>query len=141
MVGAREYANLFEKGQYGRLYIVPGSHARGRTFRIQVLPEGEKARPNGGENLCLNPDAVTVYGVVGGRPGWTESYGWMHNGPWVQDFEAMVAERRSTLESESAQNSKRIAEIKEERLAREKELLSSYRGSGQNTTEIPATVA
>ena len=141
MLGAREYSNLFETGQYGRLYIISGSHARGRTFRIQVLPEGEEAEPNGSGNPCLNRDAVMVYGVVAGNPGWTESYGWLHRGPWVQDFETMVKERRANLELQSAEINKNIAKAKEERLAREKELLSSYRGGGQNTKESPATIS
>lgn len=74
MKGAREYSLLFETGQYGRLYITSGSHARGKTFHIQVLPKDELAIPNGDNNACLNEDAVEVYGIIGGNPGWTEYY-------------------------------------------------------------------
>ena len=59
-----EKAHLFKTGQYGRLYITSGSHARGNTLRIQVLPEGEIAIPNGSGNTCLNKDAVIVYDVI-----------------------------------------------------------------------------
>jgi len=75
MKGAKEYAHLFKTGQYGKLYLVSSSHARGTTFHIQVLPAGEKAKSNGEHSLCLNANAVEVYGVVGGNPGWTEEYG------------------------------------------------------------------
>lgn len=86
MNGAREYARLFETGQYGRLYVVSGSHARGRTFRIFVLPKDETAIPNGPNNGPANKETVEVYGVVGGQRGWTESYGWLHQGMWQEDF-------------------------------------------------------
>jgi len=75
MNGAREYAGLVLTGQYGRLYCTSGEHARGRTFHIQVLPEDEKAISNGPGNMCVNRDAIEVYGAIGGQPGWTEYYG------------------------------------------------------------------
>lgn len=99
MEGARKFAKLFETGQYGKLYIVSGDHARGLTFRIQVLPEGEKAIPNGSQNLCTNSNAVEVYGVVSGNPGWTESYGWIHKGKWCEDFEKLVSEKEAEIET------------------------------------------
>jgi len=95
MTGARKYANLFKTGQYGKLYLVSGTHARGRTFRIYALPENEDARPNGTHNPPLNKSAVEVYGVIGGKPGWTESYGWLHEGKWQDDFFLLVKEKES----------------------------------------------
>jgi len=71
MKGAREYADLFETGQYGRCYFVSGEHGRGKTFRIYVLPIGEMAIPNGSMNPPLNDGDVCVYGMIGGQPGWT----------------------------------------------------------------------
>ena len=94
MKGADEFTRLFrENQQHGRLALVPGSHARGDTFRIFVLPDGEAAQWNGRNNAPLNHGAVEVYGVVDGIPGWTESYGWLHNGPWCVDFRALVCWR------------------------------------------------
>jgi len=90
MQGAREYAELIPTGQYGRLYCTSGVHARGKTFRIQVLPENEEAISNGPGNMCVNRDAVTVYGVIGGQSGWTEWYGWLHHGQWEEDFMSLV---------------------------------------------------
>ena len=97
MNGARDYARLFGTGQYGRLFIVSGSHARGSTFHIFVLPEGEKAIPNGPSNGPLNRDAVEVYGVVGGNRGWTESYGWLHHGKWESDFDRLVEAKKQQI--------------------------------------------
>lgn len=98
MKGADEYADLFRTGQYGRFYITSGSHARGATFHIQILPDMEEAVPNG-PNMCLNKEAVEVYGITSGNPGWTEKYGWLYTGPWVSDFDALVAEKRAKLKA------------------------------------------
>lgn len=126
MNGAREYAGLFETGQYNRFYIVSSSHARGKTFHIQLLPAKEKAKPNGESNLCLNENAVEVYGVISGHPGWTESYGWKHKGEWVADFEKLVGILRlgKQAERETAQGKKDKSE--KDRMKREKELLKNY---------------
>ncbi len=97
MRGAKEYAMMFETGQYGRLYLVSGSHARGRTFHIFVLPAGVEAIPNGTSSPPLNKDAVEVYGITEGHPGWTEIYGWLHDGKWQEDFAALVKVRRTEI--------------------------------------------
>lgn len=126
MNGAREFAELFETGQYGKLYIVSGVHARGRTFRIQVLPEGEKANQNGPSNLCLNRNAVTVYGEKGGNPGWTEWYGWLHYGKWQEDFDVLVADAQK--QKECQEKKKGEVEVATLRTNQEKEarLLAQY---------------
>lgn len=98
MKGARGIAELFKTGQYGRFYITSSSHARGVTLRVQVLPEGEEAKPNGRNNTCLNSNAVEVYGVINGNPGWTEEYGWIHEGPWQEDFEKLVRSKQMELD-------------------------------------------
>jgi len=128
--GADEYAVLFNTGQYGCLYIVSGCHARGLTFHIQVLPEGEKAIPNGTNNLCTNSNAVEVYGIVSGDPGWTESYGWLHRGPWIEDFKKLAQHRAQLKE-----NAYRDFQLNEKALAvayeaRERKLLAGYKGLG-----------
>lgn len=117
MNGAREYAKLFRSGQRGRLYLESSSHARGNTFHIYVLPKDAVGRTK---------DSVEVYGVISGQPGWTESYGWLHVGPWVDDFEKLVAERKQELADQEIKN-KQIEEDKyQEKRKREKELLSGY---------------
>lgn len=126
MNGARHFATLFETGQHERLYLVSGSHARGRTFNIYVLPDGEAAIPNGSQNPPLNKDAVEVYGVVSGNPGWTESYGWLHAGRWQNDFADMVAKREAGIAASTC--SKKVAanlrQASEE--AKQAILLASY---------------
>jgi len=126
MKGARKYAQLFNTGQYGKLYITSSSHARGRTFRVQVLPEGEKAKPNGSCNMCLNSSAIEVYGVVCGNPGWTEEYGWKYEGKWVKDFEKLV--RSKEMETESKKKARQVTTEEKEETERKrvKSLLSDY---------------
>ena len=101
MEGAREYAEMFRTGQHGRLYFAASRHARGKTFHIYVLPAGEAACPNS-DSAPLNEGAIEVYGVTGGQPGWTETYGWLHRGPWEQDFAALVEQRRAEIEEDAA---------------------------------------
>lgn len=86
MRGANEYASLFSTGFYGQLYIISGSHARGKTFHIYVVPKGT-------ENFDSRL-AVEVYGIISGQPGWTETYGWLRKGKWVEDFEEMAKKRK-----------------------------------------------
>lgn len=105
MKGARKYCELFKKAeQIGRLYILPHFHARGKTFSIFVLRKNESVIENHGINPPLNNGAVEVYGVVSGNLGWTESYGWIHHGKWVSDFEKIVAERQVELDFQKDKN-------------------------------------
>ena len=126
MKGAREYADLFETGQYGKLYITSGYHARGKTFHIQILPEGEKAKSNCSHNPCLNKDAVEVYGILGGHPGWTEYYGWIHQGPWVKDFEDLVAQKKKEISAKHSSDKIAIEKRKTEEENRKQQLLAAY---------------
>lgn len=126
MKGARKYANLFKTGQYGKLYIVSGSHARGKTFRVFVLAEGEKAITNGPNNAPLNSNAVEVYGVVSGDPGWTESYGWLHHGKWEEDFARLDEERSLEAWRKSEEHSLAKIRQEEDRRSREAILLAEY---------------
>ena len=122
MQGAFEYANLFKTGQYGRLYLVSGGHARGRTFHIFVLPEGEMV-PN---SASLNPNAVEVYGITGGHAIWTETYGWLHEGKWQQDFAAMVKQRQAELSIQTENEQKEREEADRKECERRAALLATY---------------
>jgi hypothetical protein len=126
MKGADEYAYLFETGQYGKLYFVSYHHARGRTFQIFVLPEGEDAIPNGPGNAPLNQNAVEVYGITSGQPGWTETYGWLHNGPWINDFANLVAKKRQEIEQRNNKNRQIASQEAKAKAQRIKELLAKY---------------
>ena len=125
MIGA-EKAHLFKTGQYGRLYITSSSHARGRTLRIQVLPDGEKAIPHGSNNPCLNNDAVMVYDAISGKLGWTETYGWLHKGKWQDDFEKLVVNREKEIKYYERKSDERKKEESEKEQQRISELLSGY---------------
>lgn len=113
MKGADKYCKVFKRTQQvGRLYLVVSAHARGDTFRVYVLPEGEDAKPNGSCNPPLNKDAVEVYGAVSGQLGWTETYDWKHHGKWEEDLNALYKERKDQLEKETLE-CRSIADSKE----------------------------
>ena len=127
MNGAREYCKLFRKAQQiGRLYMIPSHHARGKTFRIYVLPEGEKVIENGGINPPCNVDAVEVYGVIGGQRGWSESYGWLHRGPWQADFFSMCDTLRAEALKKNKEHTEALVDRKKAQEDKEQDLLSTY---------------
>ena len=126
MIGADKYCKLFKSPkQFGRLYVVPGSHARGATFRIYVLPRGENAIKNG-PNAPLNIDAVEVYGIIGGQPGWTESYGWLHEGSWQKDFEAVCEIQKKMIRIAKEEALAAATKRQREKEAKIKTLLNDY---------------
>ena len=125
MQGAREFATMFSTGQIGRLYFRSHYHARGKIFHIYVLPEGESAQPNG-TNGPLNKGAVEVYGITGGLPGWTATYGWLHRGAWEQDFAAQVALRRAEIEAHQAHVAQAKADGEAQEANRQAALLAAY---------------
>ena len=122
MQGAREYATLFETGQHGKLYLVSGEHARGKTFHIWILPSADpvQAMP------WTVRDAVKVYGVTGGNPGWTETYGWLHRGKWEQDFAALVETRKAEIAAAASKREREIADAAEAEQRRKAALLDAY---------------
>jgi len=126
MKGADELAPLFLTGQYGRLYIVSGHHARGLTFSIYVLPLGEKAISNGSNTAPLNEGALEVYGAISGTLGWTESYGWLHAGPWCYDFQLLVRNKKELLCQEEKQKIDNQKEEEEKKARHKKELVDRY---------------
>lgn len=125
MKGAREYAHLFKRGitQYGRLLICMSDHARGYTLNVWVLKEGV-------ERLGTYPsesEGVEVYGVISGQPGWTESYGWLHQGPWEEDFAKLVRSLQLEKDARDTQNQAMHAESERLRKESQKQLLSTYK--------------
>ena len=115
MKGAREYVQYLESGVFGRLQIVVGGHARGRTLHVFVLPEPGSLEAS-----------VEVYGATSGQPGWNEEYGWLADGPWVADFDKLVADGRARqAEIEAAKQAAAVAELIAASSALEK-VLSAY---------------
>ena len=119
MNGAHEYAGLFKSAQYGNLYLLSHHHARGQTFQIFVVPEGVQVELGG---INAPHGGIEVYGILGGHPGWTELYGWIHKGPWQQDFYKPVAECRAEIEKLEQEKAEALAKReKEKKRKREKE--------------------
>lgn len=126
MKGADEYAKYIDSGQYGKLFIVSGSHARGRTFRIWILPKGEKAEINGSNNPPLNRDKIEVFGIISGNPGWTEEYGWLHKGKWVEDFNSLLADKKKEIILQQKNNETKKATLELNEKNKIELLLSNY---------------
>jgi len=97
MEGAREFSTMFKTGQYDKLFLTSSHHARGKTFHIHVLPEDVKVESR--EELYKIKGRVEVYGIIGGQPGWTERYGWIHQGKWCADFGKLVIAREEEIKN------------------------------------------
>jgi hypothetical protein len=123
MKGAREFADLFHSCQYGRLYVQIGSHARGKTLHIFVLPDGVDV---GQRSIYQVPDVVEVYGIVSGQPGWTEEYGWLHEGKWQGDFFALVESRKAEIEMQRIAKENHTKEQDDAQRKRIAQLLENY---------------
>ena len=95
MSEAAKWERLFKTGQYGRFYVANSKHARGLDFRVQLLPEGEEAIPNGNGNNCLNKDAVLIFGPKWrhtGEQSGPDCYDleWFYKGKWIEDFRTLA---------------------------------------------------
>lgn len=123
MIGARKYASLFNIGQYGRLFLVPGAHARGTTFEIWILPKGYIISK---DDKRIPENSVQVYGVISGQPGWDEVYGWLHHGKWEDDFYTLVEQRKKEIANREEQAKKEELTRKEKETIRIAKLLQDY---------------
>ena len=122
MRGASEYARMFSTKQHGKLFLISGSHARGKTFNIWILPSDEPIN----EMPWTIKNAVEVYGITGGQPGWTETYGWLHDGKWKDDFAKLVAARKIEMEEAKAERERATAEKEKTATERITALLAAY---------------
>lgn len=113
MKGARGYTPFLKSGRYGQLEVVVGEHARGHTLQVYVHSK-------------RGPYKVEVYGIIGGQPGWTEEYGWIHEGPWVQDFEKLVLQGEQAAEREKLARKELLEARENARQAIVKEVLGGY---------------
>jgi hypothetical protein len=113
---------MFRNGQHGRLYLVCGEHARGKTFHVWVLPADTAIA---GKPWSVK-DAVEVYGITGGQPGWTETYGWLHRGKWERDFAALVDARRAEIAAGVARREQEKAAAEKAEWGRKAALLAAY---------------
>lgn len=124
MKGAGIFSDIFKTGihRHKKLYIEFGRHARGYTLEIWIL---DKSNAEFTSIHCYE-GAVKVYGVVSGNPGWTESYGWLHDGPWVADFQRLVARLRRDRRKRDLQTAKEIAAKESLKKKTAEEILANY---------------
>jgi len=113
MNGAREFADLVGSRKHNKLQTVASQHARGKTFHVYILNDA-------GEQT------VEVYGVVSGNPGWTEQYGWLHSGKWIEDFDNLVESLRLEKEEKERINEATTQEAADARNLRLQTLLKEY---------------
>lgn len=121
MIKTYTYASgLFRTGQYDRMYICINSYDY--NIRIQILPDGEKAIPNGSNNKCLNDNAVLVYGVLED----SGKYGWIYQGAWIEVFEEMYREAIEARDQKRKEREQQEYEAARREIERDIELLSTY---------------
>jgi hypothetical protein len=79
-VGELKRINCYGYGygfKYKNIVFILSTHARGKCFKIWIY-ENENIQDT------LRDSHLEVYGVTGGNPGWTETYGWLHEGSWIK---------------------------------------------------------
>jgi len=73
-IGSEVYIN-------GNVIYGLSSHARGKCFHV-ILAENTYDLTD--KEIVDPKNCFEVYGVLGGQNGWTEYYGWKHEGKWVE---------------------------------------------------------
>ncbi|PHE64431.1 hypothetical protein COF68_06230 [Bacillus toyonensis] len=92
---------------HGNVVFVTSTHARGECFQMFLVED-----PHASDERIKN-EALEVYGVVSGNPGWTEVYDWIHKGEWVEFIENYL--RRLETQLQNISNEQRaIKEDKQE---------------------------
>jgi len=111
---------LFQTGkeQIGRLLVCSGIYANSSEYYLRIYVLGE----NPGEKVAVY--GVKSYGDGGvGR----KTYGWLHEGPWKEDFDKILDERYAKLEEERAERKRQEDEAAENRRKRMQGILDSYK--------------
>ena len=104
--------------QYQNIVFLLDEHARGKTFHIWIYG-------NIKINDYLNDDHLEVYGVTGGQRGWTETYGWVKQGNWVDYIEKyfvslrlykeQIIHEQNCIDADSAKEQAKLEKEKTER--------------------------
>lgn len=81
------------KIQVGNVVLLAGNHARGNTAYVFLVKDADNIRGN----------AMEVYGITGGQPGWTETYGWKHRGSWCQEVIHILKVMKHQIDARRAQ--------------------------------------
>lgn len=138
MNGARERVILLNQGialgivkkingygiyRFNNLIFNISYHARGTTLHIYVVDNDFD------ESLvkytCLNQNDLEVFGITGGQPGWTETYGWLHKGKWIDSFNDlldMIKDRKAEADTKNelrkSEQDKKSKELEQEKIDR-----------------------
>ena len=123
MVQGTEAAAYLKTGRYGDLYVQIDRHARGKTLHVFVLSEHFNESADAPQ---FSQDAVEVYGIICGQPGWTEQYGWIRKGPWVEDFEALVADAKEAIRIKDEKEKAIRQEIAMKKEQYKEQILAAY---------------
>jgi hypothetical protein len=133
---ARALSGEYKKGRRfidGKLLIELGQHARGYTLRVSVISREAADRlatlsPEEDPMTCFNQgDLVEVFGDLGnGQPGWTEEYGWLHEGPWQADFIQYIERCQQQIAAAEEKRRRESTEAEARRAARVHEVLANY---------------
>lgn len=115
------YAGLFTcDRQYGRLFITPHiDHLNAHVVNVYLLPDTRKIN----KPLSKIDGVIEVYGITGFNQNFYRyEYGWIHHGPWEEDFKEAVKIEREYKE----RRMKELARELEEHDNKIKKLLSNY---------------
>jgi hypothetical protein len=102
----RNLGNLKQVGDgylNGNVLYVTSSHARGTQFFICLVDNTEEIS----QDNCFK-----VYGIISGNPGWTECYGWIHNGNWNEPILNYLENLKNEIKlyDENIEEQKRLKE-------------------------------
>jgi len=99
----------------GNIIYALSDHARGKCFRVFLV---ENIHGLTDKELINSSNRFEVYGVLGGQNGWTEYYGWKHEGNWVKLITNYLNDLKSkiNLYHKNIEENKKLkeAEIKEQ---------------------------
>jgi hypothetical protein len=135
MKGAREYYNIIQKAYqykigglkklnlehgwnggdskafiYNNFVFVTSSHARGKCLHIFLIDKQYQ------DDEEIKSNAFEVFGIVGGQPGWTEEYNWLHepHGKWVLPITRYLGNLQSEADTLDHENMMKRGEQKKE---------------------------
>lgn len=129
----KEYLDLLDKGQKGRLYFfehrIYGGYSRElNPLYIFVIPDGEEVRLRLNE-FPTSPDYVLVYGELPRIKGKAGGFGWLHDGPWKADVENLLAIKKLEKQEKERLEKEQQDNREKEKSDHIKTLLSTYKGS------------
>ncbi|MFO1442933.1 hypothetical protein KDN24_06845 [Bacillus sp. Bva_UNVM-123] len=105
---------------YKNVVFVTNSHARGKCFQIYLINEKYD------NDEYFKNNAFEVYGVVDGQLGWTEEYGWIHEGNWITHITRYIGNLQSQADSLDHEKMKLLGGQKKQERKALKDKLNKY---------------